>query len=346
MRGYGTKVVLIEPTAADLRAMGRNLMSPDRRDEVIATAEQTVTEQLRSAERARPPRGPARGRATQARPARRPAVRVAGDRSGCRAEGRVSSAGTSAARVAPRIHQRRGARGEAGEQPRHARRPAPSSLVSSLAGAAGRAIGAVAEQAQRRVPTADLDERDPDYIRDTLPASVAAREPLLPGRGARPRAHPRGRSGAARGQPLRREHDRGHRRVHARLQHLLRRRAPLLPAGPQPRALDARARLPAQVRHGGRQSRERREGARVRRGAAGVPGRRLRGAPAHLGVRARGLRRSQGLPAARAEARRADRPRGVGRRPGDRALPHPRRGARAAAAARQDVPAQGAADLA
>ena len=44
-----------------------------------------------------------------------------------------------------------------------------ASLVSSLAGAAGRAIGAVAEQAQRRVPTADLDERDPDYIRDTLP---------------------------------------------------------------------------------------------------------------------------------------------------------------------------------
>ena len=28
VRGYGTKVVLIEPTAADLRAMGRNLMSP------------------------------------------------------------------------------------------------------------------------------------------------------------------------------------------------------------------------------------------------------------------------------------------------------------------------------
>jgi 1-acyl-sn-glycerol-3-phosphate acyltransferase len=34
---------------------------------------------------------------------------------------------------------------------------------------AGRAIAAVAEQAQRRVPTADLDERDPDYIRETLP---------------------------------------------------------------------------------------------------------------------------------------------------------------------------------
>jgi len=33
----------------------------------------------------------------------------------------------------------------------------------------GRAIAAVAKQAQRRVPAADLDERDPDYIRDTLP---------------------------------------------------------------------------------------------------------------------------------------------------------------------------------
>ncbi len=50
VRGYGTKVVLIEPLAPDLRAMGRNLMSPDRRDEVIATAEETVTEQLRSAD--------------------------------------------------------------------------------------------------------------------------------------------------------------------------------------------------------------------------------------------------------------------------------------------------------
>jgi 1-acyl-sn-glycerol-3-phosphate acyltransferase len=33
----------------------------------------------------------------------------------------------------------------------------------------GRLIGAIAGEAQRRVPTADLDERDPDYIRETLP---------------------------------------------------------------------------------------------------------------------------------------------------------------------------------
>jgi 1-acyl-sn-glycerol-3-phosphate acyltransferase len=43
------------------------------------------------------------------------------------------------------------------------------SATSSLAQLAGRLISAVAEQAQRRVPRADLDERDPDYIRETLP---------------------------------------------------------------------------------------------------------------------------------------------------------------------------------
>ena len=41
----------------------------------------------------------------------------------------------------------------------------PGSLVQM----ATRLIGAIAGEAQRRVPTADLDERDPDYIRDTLP---------------------------------------------------------------------------------------------------------------------------------------------------------------------------------
>jgi 1-acyl-sn-glycerol-3-phosphate acyltransferase len=42
-------------------------------------------------------------------------------------------------------------------------------LIAGLAGMAGRAVGAVAEHAQRRVPVADLDERDPDYIREDLP---------------------------------------------------------------------------------------------------------------------------------------------------------------------------------
>jgi 1-acyl-sn-glycerol-3-phosphate acyltransferase len=49
---------------------------------------------------------------------------------------------------------------------------APGGLPQSpaaLAQMATRVIGAIAEEAQRRVPTADLDERDPDYIRETLP---------------------------------------------------------------------------------------------------------------------------------------------------------------------------------
>ena len=42
---------------------------------------------------------------------------------------------------------------------------APGAIVNL----ATRVIGAIADEAQRRVPTADLDERDPDYIRETLP---------------------------------------------------------------------------------------------------------------------------------------------------------------------------------
>ena len=45
---------------------------------------------------------------------------------------------------------------------------APASPLS-IVQVASRVIGAIAEEAQRRVPTADLDERDPDYIRETLP---------------------------------------------------------------------------------------------------------------------------------------------------------------------------------
>ena len=41
--------------------------------------------------------------------------------------------------------------------------------AASLAQMATRVLGAIAEEAQRRVPAADLDERDPDYIRETLP---------------------------------------------------------------------------------------------------------------------------------------------------------------------------------
>jgi 1-acyl-sn-glycerol-3-phosphate acyltransferase len=38
-----------------------------------------------------------------------------------------------------------------------------------LSGLAGRVTSAVAERAQSRVPSADLDKRDPDYIRESLP---------------------------------------------------------------------------------------------------------------------------------------------------------------------------------
>jgi 1-acyl-sn-glycerol-3-phosphate acyltransferase len=42
-------------------------------------------------------------------------------------------------------------------------------VVPAATGLAGRAMGAIAQRAQQRVPPADLDERDPDYIRDDLP---------------------------------------------------------------------------------------------------------------------------------------------------------------------------------
>ena len=50
VRRLGTEVVTIEPTPEDLRAMGRNLMSAKRRQQVIETAERTVLAQLRRPE--------------------------------------------------------------------------------------------------------------------------------------------------------------------------------------------------------------------------------------------------------------------------------------------------------
>ena len=105
-------------------------------------------------------------------------------------------------------------------------------------------------QAQERVPAADLDERDPDYIRESLPglwmlASFYFRAEV---RGLEniPAEGPVLLVGNHSGGNL----TPGHARLHARLQHLLRRRAALLPAGPQPRAGHAGPRLAAQVRHG------------------------------------------------------------------------------------------------
>jgi NTE family protein len=47
VRHLGTELVMVEPTPDDHRAMGRNLMSAKRRQQVIETAERTVLEQLR-----------------------------------------------------------------------------------------------------------------------------------------------------------------------------------------------------------------------------------------------------------------------------------------------------------
>jgi NTE family protein len=47
LRRYGTELIVIEPTPEDLGAMGNNLMSPERRQDVIETATWTVAEQLR-----------------------------------------------------------------------------------------------------------------------------------------------------------------------------------------------------------------------------------------------------------------------------------------------------------
>jgi NTE family protein len=49
VRRFGTEVVVIEPSDADLAVMGRNWMSAERRQEVIETARRTVAEQLRGA---------------------------------------------------------------------------------------------------------------------------------------------------------------------------------------------------------------------------------------------------------------------------------------------------------
>jgi NTE family protein len=46
LRGTGTDVILIQPTAEDHAAMGNNLMSRGRRNETITTAQRTVARQL------------------------------------------------------------------------------------------------------------------------------------------------------------------------------------------------------------------------------------------------------------------------------------------------------------
>lgn len=50
VRGFGTEVLLLEPTAEDLAGMGLNWMNAERRQAVIDTAQRTVGEQLARAE--------------------------------------------------------------------------------------------------------------------------------------------------------------------------------------------------------------------------------------------------------------------------------------------------------
>ena len=50
LRDRGTEVVMIQPTARDLRIMGNNYMSGKRRNEVIDTAMETVAAQVRQAD--------------------------------------------------------------------------------------------------------------------------------------------------------------------------------------------------------------------------------------------------------------------------------------------------------
>ena len=260
--------------------------------------------------------------------------------------GKLSSAGQHERRRRRR-ERRRAAdrRARAARRSRRAGRPgdrrARSGSAQDVAGALARPHRAARCSG---ASTADLDDRDPDYIRENLSLSWLDRQPLVPGRGPQPRQHPRAGPGAPGGQPHRRQPLARDDHLHARVLDLLRRRAPLPPARAQPRARVAARPVPAQLRDRRRLARERAQGARGRRRRARLPRRRLGGAPAELAEREDRLRRPQGLRAPRARAGRPDRPRGDDRRPGDRALARSRRLAGEAAAPRPDAPPQGPAD--
>ena len=135
---------------------------------------------------------------------------------------------------------------------RHARSKTPRPRSRAHRRSQARAWRELAGVVQRRIPRADLDERDPDYIREQLPRFWLLSSIWFRGEVRGLGQHPRRRSRAARGQPLGREHDPGHDGVHGRVQHLLRGRARLLSARAQPGAVAARPELAAEVRHGRR----------------------------------------------------------------------------------------------
>ena len=85
LRANGTEVVLVQPTGDDLAVMGTNLMSTKRRNEVIAVAVRTVTEQLRAPEVREvlaklPPGAPEKVHRPDDRPSRWPKLRDLTDR--------------------------------------------------------------------------------------------------------------------------------------------------------------------------------------------------------------------------------------------------------------------------
>ena len=250
--------------------------------------------------------------------------------------------------------------GEHAREPRwRAARPAGAARRSPAAPPAGSAagsrrparpspaalLGGVGRRVQRAL-TADLDDRDPDYIRENLPLAWLAGDALVPGRGAQHGQRPRGGAGAAGRQPHRRQH--GARGDHpaARLLDLLRRRAGLLPARPQPGARLAGRAVPAPLRRDGRLARAR-ASAPCRSGAAVLvfPGGDWEVHRPSLGGQQDRLRRPQGLRQAGALRERADRPGGHDRRPGDGALPQPRRLAGEADPGRQAPAPEGDPDL-
>ena len=175
----------------------------------------------------------------------------------------------------------------------------PPRLLSPMAPTADLVQG-VAELVKSRVPAADLDERDPDYIRESLPrlwllASLYFRAEVR-GLGNVPEEGPVLLVGNHSGGNLTPDTGVftlafstyfGVERPFYQLAHNLVLSMPglsFLRKGPRGRRL----------------ARQRAQGARGRRRGARLPRRRLRGPPPELGGRPRRLRWPQGLPAARA----------------------------------------------
>ena len=261
---------------------------------------------------------PAGGRVAQDQPSLRAALELARDPP----RGKTGGMTTETSREA--------SNGSGPEAAAHAAGRA-ASAPSSLARMAGRLIGAVASRRSAACRSADLDERDPDYIRETPAAACGcSRASTSAARCAASATSPRtGRVllvGNHSGGNLTPD---THVFTLAFSTYFGVERA-LLPARPQPRAVDARARHAAQVRHRRRLARER----ATRRSTSGAallvyPGGDYEVHRPTWESRRVDFDGRKGFIRARARAGRADRPGGLDRRPGDRAVPLARRAARA-----------------